>query len=57
VESAVISLLAGDVFALGRVRLHLFVFRCFYAVTWLKNWRRSMESRRLRLASLRSNAE
>jgi flavin-dependent dehydrogenase len=57
VKQAVISMLAGDVFELGKVRLRLFFFRFLYTVISLKNWRSALRSRNLRLASARSSLD
>ncbi len=49
VEQAVISMLAGDVFANRSVQLRLILFRIIYAVSWLLRFKESSNARRRRL--------
>jgi len=54
VVQAVISMLAGDVYANREVRRRLVVFKTIYSISWLLRWRESLKFRRLRLASIRA---
>ncbi|MDH3695646.1 MAG: tryptophan 7-halogenase [Gammaproteobacteria bacterium] len=49
VEQAVVSMLAGDVFANSNVRLRLMLFRMIYSVSWLLRLKESFAARRRRL--------
>lgn len=49
VEQAVISMLAGDVFANRNVRLRLILFRMIYSVSWMLRIKESFMARRRRL--------
>ncbi|MDH3694035.1 MAG: tryptophan 7-halogenase [Gammaproteobacteria bacterium] len=49
VEQAVISMLAGDVFANRNVQLRLILFRMIYSVSWLMRLKESFFARRRRL--------
>ena len=53
VVQAVISMLAGDVYANREVRRRLIVFKTIYSVSWLMQWRAAMRFRRLRRESLK----
>lgn len=53
VVQAVISMLAGDVYANQDVRRRLLVFKTIYGVSWLLQWREALEFRRLRRASIK----
>jgi flavin-dependent dehydrogenase len=55
VAQAMVSMLAGDVFANRSVRRRLLVFKGIYSVSWLLNWREAYAARKIRLA--RSQAE
>jgi len=54
VVQAVISMLAGDVYANPEVRRRLVVFKTIYSISWLLRWRESLKFRKLRLASIRA---
>lgn len=54
VVQAVISMLAGDVFANRNIRWRLFVFKSIYSVSWILNWRESLSAYRLKLANIRA---
>jgi hypothetical protein len=54
VVQAVISMLAGDVYANPEVRRRLVVFKTIYSISWMLRWRESLKFRKLRLASIRA---
>ena len=54
VVQAVISMLAGDVYANPEVRRRLVVFKTIYSISWMLHWRESLKFRKLRLASIRA---
>ena len=54
VVQAVISMLAGDVYANPEVRRRLVVFKTIYAISWSLRWREALRFRKLRLASIRA---
>jgi flavin-dependent dehydrogenase len=54
VVQAVISMLAGDVYANPEVRRRLLVFKTIYSISWLLRWQDSLKFRKLRLASIRA---
>jgi len=56
VVQAVISMLAGDVYANNRVRRRLLIFKTIYGVSWLLNWREARAARKKRLATARAEA-
>ena len=56
VVQAVISMLAGDVYANYRVRRRLLIFKTIYSVSWLLNWREALAARKKRLATARAEA-
>jgi len=53
VVQAVISMLAGDVYANRIVRRRLLVFKAIYNTSWLINWRESLAYQRMRMAGIR----
>jgi flavin-dependent dehydrogenase len=57
VVQAVISMLAGDVYANPEVRRRLVVFKTIYSISWLLRWRESLKFRKLRLASIRAESQ
>ena len=56
VAQAVVSMLAGDAFSNRSVRRRLIVFKAIYSVSWLLNWRKAYAARKIRLASLKTEA-
>jgi flavin-dependent dehydrogenase len=54
VVQAVISMLAGDVYANRSVRRRLLVFKTIFNISWAVNWRESLAYRRMRLATIRA---
>ena len=54
VVQAVVSMLAGDVYANREVRNRLIVFKAIYNVSWWLHWRESFADRRIRLANVRA---
>jgi flavin-dependent dehydrogenase len=57
VVRAVISMLAGDVFANSHVQRRLIVFKAIYSISWLLHWRQSWGARRAKLASIRAASQ
>jgi flavin-dependent dehydrogenase len=57
VVQAVISMLAGDVYANHSVRQRLLVFKTIYNISWALNWRKCFSFRRARLASVRAASQ
>ena len=53
VVQAVISMLAGDVYANREVRRRLVVFKTIYGVSWLMKWQEAIRFHRLRRASIK----
>jgi flavin-dependent dehydrogenase len=54
-EQGVISMLAGDLFDTPRVLRKLRLFKLVYAISTLRDWRRSRAERRYRLAQARAS--
>jgi len=52
VAQAVISMLAGDVYANASVRRRLVVFKVIYCISCLFNWRHVLDTRRKRMADV-----
>ncbi len=53
-EQGVISMLAGDLFDTPKVLWRLKLFKLVYAISFLRDWRRSRTERRYRLAQARA---
>jgi len=54
IERAVLSLLAGDVFAQSKMRFPLFLFKVFYYVVFVLNWRENRTVARRRRQNTRA---
>jgi flavin-dependent dehydrogenase len=54
VAQAMVSMLAGDVFANRSVRRRLLVFKTIYFVSWLFNWRVAHAARKTRMVNVRA---